>query len=151
MSSDSLKVIKTRLRELSAFAPVMEITRDKFTWSVSQTANAYPFVQVQDSVFQRMNEGSIDLHIETRLLKDHTAKNVIGYLPARKHAKKKPFLFITAHYDHLGRMGQASYFPGANDNASGVSLLLNLASYYSITPHKYHIIFKSYTIFNSVA
>ncbi len=127
MSADSLKVIKSRLRELSAFASVMEITRDKFTWSVSQTANAYPYVQVQDSVFERMNEGTIDLHIETRLLNNHVAKNVLGYLPAKKHAKKKPFLFITAHYDHLGRMGQASYFPGANDNASGNGMIFSIA------------------------
>jgi len=145
MSSDSLKVIKTRLRELSAFAPVMEITRDKFTWSVSQTANAYPFVQVQDSVFQRMNEGSIDLHIETRLLKDHTAKNVIGYLPARKHAKKKPFLFITAHYDHLGRMGQASYFPGANDNASGNGMIFSIAQELLKNPlDHYNVVFIAF-------
>jgi hypothetical protein len=127
ISQDSLKVIKTRLRELSAFAPVMDVTRDKFTWSVSQTANDYPFIQVQDSVFQRMMESSIELHLETRLLKDHVAKNIIGYVPAKKQAKKKPFLLVTAHYDHLGRMGQASYFPGANDNASGNGMIFSIA------------------------
>jgi hypothetical protein len=127
MSPDSLKVIKTRIRELSSFAPVMEITREKFTWSVSQTANAYPFIQVQDSVFERMNPGNIDLHIETRLLQDHVAKNVIGYLPSKKRSRKKPYLFITAHYDHLGRMGKASYFPGANDNASGNGMMHSIA------------------------
>jgi aminopeptidase YwaD len=31
----------------------------------------------------------------------------------------------------LGRMGRDIYFPGANDNASGVSMLLELAKYYS--------------------
>jgi hypothetical protein len=127
ISSDSLKVIKTRLRELSAFAPVMDVTRDKFTWSVSQTANAYPIIQVQDSVFERMMESTIELHLETRLLKDHVAKNIIGYVPAKKYAKKKPFLFLTAHYDHLGRMGSETYFPGANDNASGNGMILSIA------------------------
>ena len=33
---------------------------------------------------------------------------------------------ISAHYDHLGRHGQR-YYPGANDNASGVAALLYLA------------------------
>jgi hypothetical protein len=145
ISSDSLKVIKTRLRELSAFAPVMDVTRDKFTWSVSQTANAYPFIQVQDSVFERMNESSIELHIETRLLKDHVAKNVIGYVPAKKHAKKKPFLFITAHYDHLGRMGQASYFPGANDNASGNGMIFSIAQELVKQPlDNYNVVFIAF-------
>ena len=32
-------------------------------------------------------------------------------------------------------------FPGANDNASGVSLLLNLASYYSKKTPKYNLVF----------
>ena len=127
LSSDSLKVIKTRIRELSSFAPVMEITRDKFTWSVSQTANTHPFIQVQDSVFERMTESTINLQIETRFLKQHRAQNIVGFIPAKKHAKKKPYLFITAHYDHLGRMGQATYFPGANDNASGNGMIFSIA------------------------
>lgn len=145
MSTDSLKVIKARLRELSAFAPVMDVTRDKFTWSVSQTANAYPYVQMQDSVFERMNEGSIELQLETRLLNNHVAKNVIGYIPAKKHAKKKPFLFITAHYDHLGRMGQVSYFPGANDNASGNGMLYSIAQKLVKQPlDKYNVVFVAF-------
>lgn len=143
LSSDSLKVIKTRIRELSAFAPVMEITRDKFTWSVSQTANVYPLIQIQDSVFERMIESTIDLHIETRLLKEHVAKNVMGFLPAKK--KSKQTIVITAHYDHLGRMGQATYFPGANDNASGNAMLLALAEKFKASPlKKYNILFIAF-------
>jgi aminopeptidase YwaD len=145
LSPDSLKVIKTRIRELSSFAPVLEITKDKFTWSVSQTANAYPFVQVQDSVFLRRKEGDINLHIETRFLKQHQARNVIGYIPARKHAKKKPYLFLTAHYDHLGRMGQANYFPGANDNASGNGMLYSIAQKLVKQPlEKYNVVFVAF-------
>jgi hypothetical protein len=145
ISSDSLKVIKARLRELSAFAPVMDVTRDKFTWSVSQTANAYPYIQVQDSVFERMMEGTIELHVETRLLKTHVAKNIIGYVPAKKRPKKKPFLFLTAHYDHLGRMGQASYFPGANDNASGNGMLYSIAQKLVKQPlDKFNVVFIAF-------
>ena len=42
--------------------------------------------------------------------------NVFGKIQGRK----KKSLVITAHYDHLGMMG-STLFPGANDNASGVS------------------------------
>jgi Zn-dependent M28 family amino/carboxypeptidase len=38
-------------------------------------------------------------------------------------------------------MGKDTYFPGANDNASGVSLLLNLAHYYASHPQPYSIAF----------
>ena len=41
------------------------------------------------------------------------------------------FLVVSAHYDHLGMMGPHVYFPGANDNASGVALLLELAAHYA--------------------
>ena len=51
------------------------------------------------------------------------------------------FIVITAHYDHLGGLGKDTYFPGANDNASGVALLLNLARYYALHPQKYSISF----------
>jgi aminopeptidase YwaD len=145
INPDSLKVIKTRIRELSSFAPVLEITKEKFTWSVSQTANAYPFVQIQDSVFKHRKEGNINLHIETRFLKQHNARNIIGYIPARKYAAKKPYIFITAHYDHLGRMGQANYFPGANDNASGNGMLYSIAQELVKQPlDKYNVVFIAF-------
>jgi Zn-dependent M28 family amino/carboxypeptidase len=48
---------------------------------------------------------------------------------------------ITAHYDHLGGMGSETYFPGANDNASGVTMLLSLARYYGAHPQPYTMAF----------
>jgi Zn-dependent M28 family amino/carboxypeptidase len=52
--------------------------------------------------------------------------------------KVKPdsFIVISAHYDHLGRMGKQTYFPGANDNASGTSMLLELANFYAQTANQ---------------
>jgi aminopeptidase YwaD len=41
----------------------------------------------------------------------------------------------------LGRLGNAAYFPGANDNASGVSMLLNLAKTIKLNPLKYNVVF----------
>jgi aminopeptidase YwaD len=46
-------------------------------------------------------------------------------------AQPDSFLVVSAHYDHLGMMGKQTYFPGANDNASGVALLLELAAHYA--------------------
>ena len=40
---------------------------------------------------------------------------------------KNEYIYIVGHYDHLGRMGKEVYFPGANDNASGISMILSLA------------------------
>jgi Zn-dependent M28 family amino/carboxypeptidase len=41
-------------------------------------------------------------------------------------------------------MGKEVYLPGANDNASGVAMLLNLAKYYSQHPQKYSIAFMAF-------
>src|SRR5690606_19114705 len=48
---------------------------------------------------------------------------------------------FTAHYDHLGGMGRRTFFPGANDNASGVSMVLNLARYYKAHPPRHKTVF----------
>jgi len=55
------------------------------------------------------------------------SKNVIGKIAGQSSDSA---IFFSAHYDHLGKLGE-HIFPGANDNASGVSLLLTIAEYYS--------------------
>ena len=51
-------------------------------------------------------------------------RNVVGFLPASVPSDE--YIVIGAHYDHLGRLGHSVY-PGADDNASGVTALLSLA------------------------
>ena len=60
--------------------------------------------------------------------------------------KKDSFIVVTAHYDHLGGMGKKTFFPGANDNASGVSMLLNLAQHFSKPENKssYSLVFIAF-------
>jgi Zn-dependent M28 family amino/carboxypeptidase len=52
-------------------------------------------------------------------------ENVIGILVGS--SKKQEYIFVTAHYDHLGIMDGRIY-NGADDNASGTSALLELAA-----------------------
>jgi Zn-dependent M28 family amino/carboxypeptidase len=51
--------------------------------------------------------------------------NLVGYVEGRRHSGR--FLVVTAHYDHLGVRDGAVY-NGADDNASGVAVLLQLAA-----------------------
>ena len=62
------------------------------------------------------------------------AKNVIGILPGVNPALNGQALIVSAHYDHLGfgwpdaRAGaKGQLHPGADDNASGVAVMLELA------------------------
>jgi hypothetical protein len=64
--------------------------------------------------------------------------NVVGILPGNDPKLKDEAIVIGAHYDHLGRGGEGSLAPregdihhGADDNASGVAGLLELARMFS--------------------
>ncbi|UYZ62733.1 M28 family metallopeptidase [Hymenobacter weizhouensis] len=69
------------------------------------------------------------VQVQARLLERYSSQNVVGFLPGR--IQPDSFLVVSAHYDHLGRMGRHTFFPGANDNASGTAMLLELAAHYA--------------------
>ncbi|MBQ0024486.1 MAG: M28 family peptidase [Bacteroidales bacterium] len=53
-----------------------------------------------------------------------TIRNVIGWIPSSYPSDE--YIVVSAHYDHLGEIAGKIY-PGADDNASGVAVLLSLA------------------------
>lgn len=59
----------------------------------------------------------------------YPGRNIIAQIPGKKEPDR--FTLFVAHYDHLGLMGRENIFPGANDNASGVAMVLSLAKYLS--------------------
>lgn len=69
--------------------------------------------------------------------------NIIGYIPGKLYPDS--FIVIGAHYDHLGKIAD-QHFPGANDNASGVTMLLDLAREFAKSDIKpdYSLIFISF-------
>ena len=95
--------------------------KDKLTWSVGQEVAGYTLIEVDKKAISAA-PASFKVNIENKLVKDFEAANVCAYVKGT--AQPDSFLFITAHYDHLGGMGKDTYFPGANDNASGIALLL---------------------------
>lgn len=69
--------------------------------------------------------------------------NIIGMIPST--IKSDEYIIVSAHYDHIGALNGYIY-NGADDNASGVTALMNLAEIFStmkkakLGPHK-NIIF----------
>jgi aminopeptidase YwaD len=110
--------------------------QDKLTWSVAPEAANYSLIIVDKKALDK-TPASFKVNIDNKLVNNFKAANVCAMVKGT--AKPDSVIFITAHYDHLGGMGAATYFPGANDNASGISLLLNLAQYYAKHPQKYSI------------
>lgn len=68
---------------------------------------------------------TVDMQLE---LKKQTLQlestNVIGILPGTDKAEE--YVFITGHYDHLGKRGDVIYY-GADDDGSGTTAVLQLA------------------------
>lgn len=117
--------------------------KDKLTLSMSQTANDYPIIEIlRTSLLVEPKQIAFD--IKTKFIPNHQSQNVIGYIPGSVYPDS--FIIYSAHYDHLGHMGKDVYFPGANDNASGCAMLLNLANYYSKPENKpkYSIAFMAF-------
>jgi aminopeptidase YwaD len=110
----------------------------KLTWSAEQKEENYTRIQLDKTRFTEIPK-TIQVNIENKFIKKFDAANVCAMVTGTQ--KPDSFIFITAHYDHLGGMGKDTYFPGANDNASGVALLLSLAKYYAAHPQKYSIAF----------
>lgn len=139
---DTLKKAQELAKNLGTSMPVIEILDTKFTWSVSQEQIRFPIVQVQAGAFESSaDEWNFQLKIDAKTV-NHTARNVIAYVPAKKKSKK--YFVFSAHYDHLGQMGQEAYFPGGNDNASGTALLLEMARYYVKNPSNVNIVFMAF-------
>ncbi len=88
-------------------------------------------------------EGSFDLpNVKVKIsaaveqLKE-TDRNVLGFLPPGDVAASSEYIIVGAHYDHIGYGGvdslahkgeEGQIHNGADDNASGVSTVLELAS-----------------------
>jgi aminopeptidase YwaD len=103
--------------------------RPKLTWSVSTEVSPFPIIEmVRGNISKKSKQ--IRLQIDSKFIDDYPCRNVIGYVEGKE--KPDSFIVISAHYDHLGKIGRTVYFPGANDNASGIAMMLSLAKYFSM-------------------
>lgn len=85
---------------------------------------------------------NISLHISSRF-DSVKSNNVIGYI--RGSLYQDSTVVISAHYDHVSALSEDCYFPGANDNASGVAMILSLAEYFTNNPIKYKIVVAAFS------
>jgi Zn-dependent M28 family amino/carboxypeptidase len=64
-----------------------------------------------------------------------SGNNVVAYIEGKDKKLKNELIIISAHYDHIGMRAPDengdSIINGANDNAAGTALVLELANYFS--------------------
>jgi aminopeptidase YwaD len=142
-AGDTLKRAKELAKELSQSFNIIQTTKTKFTWSVAQEQQSKVFLEVNERAINWADTSFEISYSIDATMRNHTARNVIAFVPAKRKSKK--YFVFTAHYDHLGRMGKDTYFPGGNDNASGTSLLIELANYYKENPANVNIVFIAFS------
>lgn len=123
-------------------AALLEATRQKLTFGTSTVQVTTPLLRVlARDTFSRFNR--IHVNIRAKYLDSYTTANVTGWI--RGSDRPDSVIVIAAHYDHLGRLGRETYFPGANDNASGVAMLLAVAEAFAGKPPRYSILFIAFS------
>ncbi|MCB0283739.1 MAG: M20/M25/M40 family metallo-hydrolase [Calditrichae bacterium] len=95
---------------------------------------------------------TVSASAEVNLVKVQT-RNVLAVLPGSDETLKDQYIVVGAHYDHLGYGGRGSgsrtpdtvaIHNGADDNASGVSSMLEIAEYFSAMKTKRSILFMAF-------
>lgn len=118
--------------------PAIVHVHDKLIHGVSSHQDNFNHVFLTE----KPEEGSkLDLKIEAELNKNFLSHNIVGKI---KGTKSDSAIFVMAHYDHLGQVNQ-TIFRGANDNASGMSMLLELAKYFKSHPPEIDVYFYAMT------
>ncbi|GAB5526698.1 MAG: hypothetical protein Roseis2KO_45700 [Roseivirga sp.] len=117
------------------------LTRDKLTWSVSSRVEAKPSFTVHVTQADPVSIEKVRVNVKNKFFKQYRTQNVIGYVEGKN---TDSLIILTAHYDHLGMMGNQAMFPGANDNASGIAMLLSLAKQYQTEKPEYSTVFMAF-------
>jgi hypothetical protein len=120
---------------------IILLEENKLTHHLSTKVTDYVTLRVMRTSLNGFAK-NISIKIDQQFLPNYTSQNVIGQIIGSKYPDS--IIVFSAHYDHLGKMGNDVYFPGANDNASGVAMLLNLAEHYSKNAPEKTIVFKAF-------
>jgi hypothetical protein len=142
--------------ELFRYIPRMDVYDDiRYTYLLPEAnpaqVDSFIYILTRDKLiskfFGKPNEqaGTVPMRSGSALIPGKSAKNwfldasikkdtlysenVVGLIEGS--SLKDEVIVISAHYDHLGTKGK-NYFPGADDNASGVAAMLSIARIFEL-------------------
>jgi hypothetical protein len=108
--------------------------------------------QPQGGWFQEFTLAPENQGVQKSGIAGRTARNVVGLLPGSDPARRNEMVIVGAHYDHLGGGWSGSRDPdragtphnGADDNASGVAAMLNVAARLALARPARTIVFVAF-------
>ena len=112
----------------------------KFYKAYGEVVREKPIIRVRPDFPKEAK--TVKVNMENEFLEDYECFNVIAKVEGSKHDSCYVF---TAHYDHLGKLGKKTYYPGAHDNASGTAAIITLASYYAQYTPEYDMYFIAFS------
>jgi len=116
------------------FTSDKEMKEPELNAKIKVNPSTIPVMYLQRSKMEMINiDMDFDIEMEAEIIKDEaTGNNVLGFIDN----KAENTIVIGAHYDHLGHGGDESLYRGepaihngADDNASGVAGVIELARY----------------------
>ncbi|RMG70755.1 MAG: M28 family peptidase [Bacteroidetes bacterium] len=120
---------------LEAGAKGFIIVQNKLTAALVREALPVPAVEVRaDALPRRVRRAA--LSVQSGPIRIRT-QNVVGRIPGTGDTDSA--IVLCAHYDHLGRI-EEGLFAGANDNASGTTMLMSMAEHYAAHPLRHDLI-----------
>lgn len=99
-----------------------------------QLAEALLNAPIDENTAHKNYSTTAQLHI-SKQTNNLQSTNVIGVLPGTD--RKSQYVFITAHYDHLGKQDSVIYY-GADDDGSGTTSVLQMAEAFAAARDKGH-------------
>jgi aminopeptidase YwaD len=114
----------------------------KLIWTANQDTVPGTVFYVEDSVLPK-HPKKVMADVDAKYISSFQSQNVLAYSLGTEQPDS--FIVFSAHYDHLGHMGKATFFPGAHDNASGTAMVMYLANYFSEHPQKYSVAFMLFS------
>lgn len=120
---------------------LLEKTDDKLTWHVSSSLSNTIHFKIKKDVFSDKVK-QIKYKVKNEFIENITTQNVVAQVKGTIYPDS--IILFTAHYDHIGQMDETCYVAGANDNASGTAMLINLAEHYSQNPAPYTAVFIAF-------
>ncbi|MEN8119614.1 MAG: M28 family peptidase [Bacteroidota bacterium] len=110
---------------------VIQLEYKNLIYRPSPIEQKFPIIKISKEVLPDSLR-TVTVKIKNEYKKEYHTRNIVGYVEGELDS----FIVFSAHYDHLGEMGDGVIFPGANDNGSGTTMVLNLAKHFSRKKNK---------------
>ena len=119
--------IMDRLRAIIPLGPKgVIIVQKKLTAGFVREQFPVPVIEVKaDLLPRKVKKAQMEVKAG---LERVISQNVMGLIEGK--TSPDTAILLTAHYDHLGKLNDA-VFAGANDNASGTTMMLSMAEYFA--------------------